>query len=261
VEDVPPAWQLPQGVNRSLWQYATTPRIAEDEDAFFAGHPLFREDQRVLDARFTAPESLVDLGCGAGRLSLHFARRGFPVTSVELSRPMLKALGAKALAEGLEIRRIRANLCDLGCLPDGAFSIALSMFSTLGMIRGNEARARALAESYRILKPGGTLALHAHNLYLNLADPQGRTWLLGQLGKRLLRHHDAGDRRMTYRGIPEMEVHLFRWRELRELLEGAGFQIDRVLAIDAIQALPIAAPWFLPGFRAGGWIVFAGKPD
>ncbi len=260
VDEAPPAWRMPRGVNSSLWQYANSPRIAEDEEHFFAGHPLFTEDRKALDARFVTPSSLVDLGCGAGRLSLHFARRGFEVTAVELSRPMLKTLGSKADSKGLVIRRVRANLCDLGCFPDGSFNYALSMFSTLGMIRGKEAREKALRETFRVLQPGGRLALHAHNLYLNLDVPQGRKWLLGQLGKRLLRRPDAGDRRMTYRGIPDMEVHLFRWRELRSMFKRAGFRIDEVLAIDAIHAKPIASPWFWPGLRAGGWIIFASRP-
>lgn len=253
----PPAWRLPEGVNASLWSYATSPRIAREEDAFFEGHPLFRADSAMLDARFVEPAPLVDLGCGAGRLALHFARRGFPVTAVDLSQPLLDVLGAKAAEERVNVSRLRANLCDLRCLPDGSFTYALMMFSTLGMIRGSAQRQRALSEAARILRPGGTLALHAHNIYLNLHDPQGRRWLLGQLAGALLRRTELGDRQMTYRGIPGMEVHLYHWRELKRSVASAGLRIAEVIPIDAIRAEPIAAPWFCHGVRAGGWIVFA----
>ena len=261
LDPVPPPWKLPRGVNASLWQYAHTPRLANDEDDYFQGHPLFETDRRALDARFLEPAPLVDLGCGAGRLSVHFARRRFPVTAVELSRAMLGIARTKARAEGLSILGVRANLCDLGCFPDSSFSYALSMFSTLGMIRGSGARRKALAEAYRVLKPDGRLALHAHNIWLNLGDAQGRMWLLGQLGRFLLRRPDYGDRRMTYRGIPAMEVHLYRWGELRRDLGSAGFRIDEVIPIDSVFARPIPAPRICPGLRAGGWIVFARKPD
>jgi SAM-dependent methyltransferase len=253
----PPTWRLPEGVDSALWQYAHTPRLADEEDRFFLGHPLFEADAAALEARFTAPGPLVDLGCGAGRLAVRFARRGFPVVAVDLSPAMLRAVGRKARSEGLAIGRVEANLCRLGCFPDASFSYALSMFSTLGMIRGAGPRRRALAEAARILRPGGRLALHAHNLWLNLRNAQGRRWLLGQLGKSLLGLPDAGDRRMTYRGIPGMEVHLYRWGELRRDLRRCGLAIDEVLPIDAVHARPIPAALAGPGLRAGGWIVFA----
>lgn len=252
----PPDWRLPGGVNASLWRYAHTPRLAEDEDDYFRDHPLFEADARALDERFVEPGRLIDLGCGAGRLSLRFARRGFSVMAIDLSRPMLEVVGTKARREGVRLDRAEANLCRLG-VRDAQFDYAISMFSTLGMIRGASARRRALAEAYRVLKPGGRLALHAHNLWLNLGDRQGRAWLWRQAWQALLGHSDIGDRRMTYRGVPDMEVHLYRWRELKRELLGAGFRIDEVLPIDTVTARPIAAPRLWHGLRAGGWIVFA----
>jgi SAM-dependent methyltransferase len=260
LEPVPPAWRLPPGVNASLWRYAHTPRLADEEDAFFAGHPLFEEDRRALEARFVEPGRLIDLGCGVGRHALHFARRGFTVAAVDLSSAMLRAVGQKAAAEGLDLLRVRANLCDLGGFRDSTFSYALLMFSTLGMIRGAPARRRALAETLRVLEPGGRLALHVHNVWLNLRDAQGRLWLLTEMLSAHWGGREFGDRRMTYRGIPDMEVHLYRWGELRRELNSVGFRIDEVLPIDAVFARPIAAPWLLPRLRAGGWIVFASRP-
>jgi SAM-dependent methyltransferase len=256
-EGPPPPWRLPTGVNASLWEYAHTDWLAESEDVYFLNHPLCREDRRYVSERFTDPAPLVDLGSGVGRMALHFARRGFPVVAVELSRAMLRKLGESARAEGLRVGLVEANLCRMGCFPDGTFSYALSMFSTLGMIRGRDARRRALYEAARILRPGGRLALHAHNLWLNLWLPQGRTWLLKQAWKAARRRPDVGDRCMTYRGIARMEVHLYRWGELRRELKRAGFRIDEVLPIDTAEARPIRWPRLLHPLRAGGWLVFA----
>ncbi len=262
VHRAPPNWRLPEGVNVPLWEYVHTARLAVEEDAYFAGHPLFEEDARLLDVHFTTPGRLVDLGCGAGRHSLRFAARGFTVVAIDLSQPMLETVHRKALEldEYPMLLPLQANLCSLGCLADGTFDYGLSMFSTLGMIRSRPARRKALREAARILRPGGRLALHVHNLWLNLRNVQGRLWLLGQLGRALRLHPGLGDRRMTYRGIPNMEVHLYRWGELRRELRCAGLRIDEVVALEDVSYRPIERPWLFPSFRAGGWIVFARKP-
>ena len=64
------------------------------------GTRSFRLTEQALDERFTVPGRLVDLGCGAGRHSIHFAGRGFSVTAVDLSRSMLQVVGLKAGGSG-----------------------------------------------------------------------------------------------------------------------------------------------------------------
>jgi ubiquinone/menaquinone biosynthesis C-methylase UbiE len=254
---VPPDWQMPQGVDGPLWQYTQTPRLAAEEDAYFAGHPLFQADARALDERFVVPGTLVDLGCGTGRHALRFAARSFAVVAVDLSRPMLQMVRSKAQEAGISLLCAQANLCRLVCFPDESFDYALSMFSTLGMIRGRACRRRALAEAARILRHGGRFAVHAHNLWLNLRDSSGRTWLRTQAWQAIRVGAQLGDRRMDYRGISGMRVHLYRWGELKRELAHAGFRITDVVALDEVSSAPITLPWLLPGFRAGGWIVFA----
>jgi SAM-dependent methyltransferase len=254
---MPPAWQMPEGVDGPLWQYTQTPRLAAEEDAYFADHPLFQADSRALDERFTVPGMLIDLGCGGGRHALRFAARSFTVVAVDLSRPMLEMVRSKAQQSGITLLYAQANLCRLSCIPDATFDYALSMFSTIGMIRGRACRRRALEEAARILRRGGQFAIHAHNLWLNLRDRDGRRWLGTQAWRALFDCAELGDRRMDYRGISGMRVHLYRWGELTHELSRAGFRIREVLPLDEVSSAPLPVPWFLSGFRAGGWIVFA----
>ena len=57
---------------------------------------------------------------------------------------------------------------------------------------------------------------------------------------------------MSYRGIPGMKVHLYRWGELRRELRVAGFQIEEVLPLDEVSAALIDAAWFLLVSARGG---------
>lgn len=257
-----PQWRLPTGVTRGLWQYAHADHIADDYDDYFAENSLFDFDESVLSRHFTQPGLLVDLGCGTGRLLVPFARRGFRGLAVDLSMPMLEVVGHKAAEEKLPIDRLRANLTELDCLRDGVADYCISMFSTLGMIRGRENRWRALRHTRRILKPGGKFVLHVHNRWYNLFDPQGRVWLAKNLLASLVRRdQEPGDKFFDYRGIPNMFLHVFTRRELTSDLRRAGFRIVELIALDTERRHALRHPWLFGRLRANGWIVVCQRAD
>lgn len=253
-------WQLPQGVDRALWEYAHDESIAWDYDAYFAEHHLLQMDREFLTRHFRVPGRLVDLGCGTGRILVHFADRGFEVVGIDLSRQMLAATAEKQYATGLPISLVRGNLCELSAIRDQVFDYAACMFSTLGMIVGVAARRRALREFHRILRPGGLFGLHLHNRWFNLTDPQGRKWLWRDLRRRLGNGEDAGDKVMAnYRGIPNVRIHLFGMGEIRRELQQAGFQLVEALPLAASRAGVLRQAWCLGNFRANGWLLMARK--
>lgn len=243
---------------RGSWDYAQAPDIAHDYDAEFATNQLFDYDQSVLERHFTRPGLLVDLGCGTGRLMVPFARRGFRTLGVDLSPAMLAIVGDKARAEGLPIDRLMANLVELDCLRDGCADYCICMFSTLGMVQGNEHRRRVVAHVWRLLRPGGLFVVHVHNRWYNLFNPQGRAWLVGNFTRWLAgRAEEPGDKLFPFRGIPQMYLHVFTRRELRRLVTESGFRIREFIALDTERRRPLRCPWLLGRVRANGWIVVA----
>src|SRR5216683_225689 len=100
-------WQLPEGVNRGLWDYIHDSAIAREYDAKLAGTPLFSIDRRFVEEFCPRPGRLLDLGCGTGRLLIPFAQRGYRVLGVDLSAEMLAVAGAKAAAAGVSVRVLR----------------------------------------------------------------------------------------------------------------------------------------------------------
>jgi SAM-dependent methyltransferase len=255
-----PSWRLPPGITRGLWQYAQADHIAYDYDQYFAHNSLFDFDLAVLERHFQQPGLLVDLGCGTGRLLVPFARRGFRGLAVDLSTPMLEVVGQKADAEWLPIDRVRANMLQLDFIREDSADYCISMFSTLGMIRGRENRLQALRHAWRILKPGGKFVLHVHNRWYSLFDPQGRRWLLENwVGAHLQRNQEPGDKFFDYRGIPKMFLHVFTRRELFADLKAAGFQIVECNLLDTQRRHALKRPWLLGRLRANGWIVVCQK--
>lgn len=254
---VQPTWQLPPGVSRGLWDYAHSRSVAEDYDEYFALNSLFDFDEQVLARFFTQPGALVaDLGCGTGRALLPIVRRGLRGLAIDLSRPMLEVVREKATLDSLPIDCLQANLVELGSLRDASIDYAMCMFSTLGMIRGRENRRRALGHIRRALKPDGVFVLHVHNFWHNLFDPGGPWWLLRNLLIAPLRRDlDIGDKSFSYRGVPNMFLHVFRRGELRGELRRAGFRVREMIPLDTTRRHPLPRPWLLERLRANGWIV------
>ena len=228
-----PDWQLPAGVDRGLWDYLHAADMVAGYDDQMRASPLAAADVAFCERAFPTPGRLIDLGCGTGRLCLHFAARGYDCVGVDLSEEML-ARGKdnlQALDEPARhrVRFVTANLTDPALLEGESFDYAACLFSTLGMVRGADNRARVVANAYRLLKPGGRFVLHTHNRYFG-----GLGWkrVLGQRLKTLFGRAGAGDVTMpqAYGGAP-LTLHHFTRREVVALLEVAGFAVKEVIAV------------------------------
>jgi SAM-dependent methyltransferase len=256
-----PQWSLPPGVTRGLWDYVHSDTIAEDYDEYFAYNRLFEFDEQIvlteLQRRGIKPGATVaDLGCGTGRALTTLARQGFRGLAIDLSERMLDIVTEKARAEDLPIECLQANLVELDPVPEASVDAAISLFSTLGMIRGREYREAALRHVRRILKPGGPFVFHVHNYWYNLYDPGGPWWLLRNLCRAaFIRDIEAGDKFFTYRGVPNMFLHVFRLGEIKRDLRRAGFAVSKIIPLDRKRNRMLRASWIAGSLRANGWVV------
>ena len=71
---MPADWQLPTGVSRALWDYFHDPELARRYDASLEGTPLLQFDQQFVLEHCRPAGTLIDLGCGTGRLTLTLAQ-------------------------------------------------------------------------------------------------------------------------------------------------------------------------------------------
>jgi SAM-dependent methyltransferase len=248
-----PDWQLPPGVDRGLWDYLHSGEMARGYDEQVASSPLARADVAFCEEVFDRPGRLIDLGCGTGRLCVHFAERGFDCVGVDLSEEMLSRARENVAAAGVRAEFVRANLVDLAGIAEASFDYAACLFSTLGMVRGAENRAAVVREAARVLRPGGRFVLHVHNRYF-----RGLGWrrVLGQAVRTVLGRADAGDITMpqAYGGAP-LTLHHFTRQEVARLLGAAGLQVPRVDAVNE------SGEGTSPGRRAYGYFVAAEKVE
>lgn len=234
-----PDWQLPPGVDRGLWDYLHSQEMVAGYDAQIAVSPLATADVKFCEVAFPTPGRLLDLGCGTGRLAIHFARKGYECVGADLSPEMLAQARANADTAGVPATWIETNLVDLNGVPHSSFEYAACLFSTLGMVRGDTNRRAAVAAVRQTLKPSGRLVLHAHNRHFHALGWRG--WRSGDITMS-----------QTYAGSP-LTLHHFTRIELVRLLQTTGFRLVRMLSVD-VAGEPIT---WASRLRAYGWLVEA----
>jgi ubiquinone/menaquinone biosynthesis C-methylase UbiE len=150
------------------------------------------QDRVLADLRSLAPSRVLDVGCGTGQLTARIQSELHPdvVYGCDPSSGML----AQARARNTEVVWIEGKAEELP-LPSGSVEAVIS----------TEAfhffdQPAALAEFYRLLAPGG-------HVIIGLLNPKTR------VGSRILDLPGAG--------------HWPTRREMRDLLDGAGFDVIR----------------------------------
>jgi SAM-dependent methyltransferase len=115
---------------------------------YTADLPLWRE----LAAAAGGP--VLDVGAGAGRVTLDLARAGHEVVALDLDGALLAALRARAGELLVETVEADARAFDLG----RRFRLVLAPMQTVQLLGGTAGRAAFLATARRHLLPGGLLA-------------------------------------------------------------------------------------------------------
>jgi SAM-dependent methyltransferase len=178
-------------------------------------------DKVLADAAVAPGERVLDVGCGDGLVGLRAAELVGPdghVTFTDFSALLLRHAADAAAAVGLADRCsfVRSALPGLAELPDAAFDV-VTIRSVLIYVAD---KAAALAAVYRVLRPGGRVALFEPiNSFGAPADPQ-RLWGFAVDGALA---EAARVSRAAAANAPEHATMLgFDERDLLALVLGAG---------------------------------------
>lgn len=138
---------------------------------------------------------ILEIGCGAGRITGYLGARGGEVLGIDISKAMIDYCRQHYSDITFEVGDVR----ELGRFADGSRDLIVAEFNILGVLDDGD-RRHALRELNRILSPDGLLLFSAHNLaYLpRVATPPGLVarsrnparvaWNLARLPQRLANH-------------------------------------------------------------------------
>ena len=134
-----------------------------------------REVGQILElVQLRSGAAVLDLCCGPGRHVLEFASRGFRVTGVDLTRQYVEKARAAAMAEGLAVELVQADM--RGFRRPAAFDLAVNLFSSFGYFANAKDDLRVLENLHASLSPGGTVIFEVVGKEILAQGFEERTW-------------------------------------------------------------------------------------
>src|SRR5262249_22579414 len=174
--------------------------------------------------------SVLDFGCGVGRLSRALAARFERCTAVDVSPRMLDV--ATRLNEDLpNIEVVLNDRPDLGLFESGSFDLVYSSI-VLQHLRSRAEIERFVSELVRLTAADGIAVFQVPNeisLRYRL-QPRRRAYAL-------LRRTGVSSSSLYRRGLNPIRVRALAEPRVREVVEDAGGRIERVLADDSVPPL------------------------
>lgn len=131
-------------------------------------------------ARYGQPETVVDLGCGTGKLAIPLAEAGYRVLGIDLSADMLAVAKAKAEKADLPEKASLAWAClDMrDWQADEPADCAFSFCDCMNYLLEEEDIRRVFRKTFAGLRPGGLFVfdVHAPGRMLAYAEGQPYVW-------------------------------------------------------------------------------------
>jgi SAM-dependent methyltransferase len=210
-----------------------------DED-YLRTLPFMRPDQTLREVEFIsdalrlAPGTeLLDIACGYGRHAIELVQRGFVVTGLDLSLPLLIRAADEAQRRALSVNFVHADMREMSF--EKQFDGAYSMLTSFGYF-DEESNLRVAERISRALKPGARFLLDVVNRDYVVGDLPTRVWWEGT-GCVVLEEVDFNfhtSRIVTHRSIVfedgrqlehEISVRAYSLHEIGRLLRQAGFRV------------------------------------
>ncbi len=163
----------------------------------WADDDVIAENSAILADVFQSPHfprkgRLLEMGCGAGDMTLGLAALGYAVSGVDISAVAVEWARDKARERGLSADFRVGSVLDLADYADDSFDVVLDGHC-LHCIIGAD-RADFLASARRVLKPGGVLHIntmcgdHLANRFPEQFDPESRCQIINGVALRYTGH-------------------------------------------------------------------------
>lgn len=230
---------------------------------------------RILAALPAPPRRVLDLACGSGAATLALATSGAEVVGVDRSPPMLAIARDSALARGLSLTFIEADIRQLPIghgqaepeqpaplsLSPATFDLITCLYDSLNYLTGDHDLELALEGAARLLRPGGWLIFDLNTEYEFASWGAGCDQVVHDADGILVYnrlHYDPAER-LAYARIGWFVYEGSRWRRGEEQhVERAWseVEVDAALRSAGLRLIARYTPDWTPADAEAPRVVF-----
>ncbi|MGZ5441512.1 MAG: class I SAM-dependent methyltransferase [Thermoanaerobaculia bacterium] len=197
-------------------------------------HEFLTEDVRLYQAVFEdRKRSLLELGCGTGRVLFPLLKDGFSVTGLDLSSSALEVSRRKRAEleepDRSRCRLVRADMRNYAL--DRRFAAAVIPFNTFLYMLTPADQLACLRRIHEHLEPGGSLVIDVFN-----PRPVQKSRQPGQLFHELSRYLEEKQTILSYFSSYVLADGLFYWSRFFEEIDPAG-RVEKHFVMMVIKCL------------------------
>lgn len=211
---------------KAVHAYFDSDEVVEHYAAAAGRVGLWESEEKIFRRLFKPEETLLELGCGAGRIAFGLYELGYRnLMAVDFARGMVRR--ARHMAEVLEYA-IPFRVGDATELEfeDAVFDGAIFGFNGLMQIPEAARREAALREIFRVLRPGAWFVFTSHDRERSLDqafwEAEEKRWASGEQAAGL---HEFGDR-LEAEATGVHFMHVPTVAEMEAAIAKVGFRIE-----------------------------------
>lgn len=199
----------------------------------FRGHTDRQVDFIAKVLKLKPSQKLLDVGCGTGRHSILFAKKGNDVTGIDISKKYLRMAKADARRNGVSCKFLFGDMRKIRFSEE--FDAAINLFSSFGYFEKKSDDLKTLVAIKKALKKGGKLVVDTINgVYLSknfinknwnrmdgLLVLEESEWVKreNRVHTKWTFIHDDREEHM------ESRIRIYTKESLSQLLDKAGFKV------------------------------------